>query len=273
MARKLTFSIVLLSAIITSSTAAEAQYRGYSGRSVVVGERYWVEGTIGTWNPNPETIRVTSESLGIAGTEIDAITDLGFVKKRFPDFRLVLRPGLKHKFRFSYIPIKYSSEATLRRSIVFNGLEYRVGLPVNSEMDWKAYRAGYEYDFVYRDRGFVGFIVDVKYTDLRVDLNSPIDHEWAHVQAPVPAIGGIARVYIVPSFAITGEVTGFKLPESIDEDYRGRYVDFDIYGTFNVNRNIGAQVGYRSVDVRYKVDMDSGAFKINGLYMAAVARF
>jgi len=272
MPRQLFGSAVLLLAMFAAASPARAQYRGYSTSAPVLGEPYWIEATIGLWNPAPD-IKVTSESLGIPGDEIDAVADLGFLKTRFPDFRLILRPATKHKFRFSYIPIKYDAEATLRRSFVFNGLEFKVGLPVNSELDWKAYRVGYEYDFLYRDRWFAGLILDVKYTDARVALESPIDSEWAQARIPIPAIGGIVRVYVVPQVAITGEVTGFKLPESIDDDYRGRYLDIDIYGTVNFNRNLGAQVGYRSIDVGYTVKQDTGAFKVKGLYFSAVARF
>ena len=65
----------------------------------------------------------------------------------------------------------------------------------------------------------------------------------------------------------------FKLPESIDEDYRARYYDFDLYGTVNFNNHIGVQAGYRSLTVFYKVETDTGDLKMKGLYFGAVARF
>ena len=45
------------------------------------------------------------------------------------------------------------------------------------------------------------------------------------------------RVYPVKHFAITGEFTGFKLPEI--NDYEGDFFDFDIYGTYNFTHNFG----------------------------------
>ena len=57
-----------------------------------------------------------------------------------------------------------------------------------------------------------------------------------------------------PNISITGEFSGFKLPESIDEDYRAKYYDFDLYGTVNFTDHFGAQVGYRSLVVFYKVE-------------------
>ena len=36
---------------------------------------------------------------------------------------------------------------------------------------------------------------------------------------------------------------------------------------------VGAQVGYRSLDVLYKVKNDSGTMKLKGIYFGAVGRF
>ncbi len=37
--------------------------------------------------------------------------------------------------------------------------------------------------------------------------------------------------------------------------------------------NIGAQLGYRSFDVGYLVDQDTGSFTLKGLYFGVVARY
>ena len=91
--------------------------------------------------------------------------------------------------------------------------------------------------------------------------------------APIPAIGGIARGYLTDNVSITGELTGFKLPESVSTDTRGRYVDFDIYGTANFTNNVGAQFGYRSLDAMYQLTEDSGTLKLRGVYVRGVVRF
>ena len=109
-------------------------------------------------------------------------------------------------------------------------------MPINSTLDWKAYRFGYEYDFISRDRGFGGFILDFKYTDVTATLStvaSPIVTEFTQAKAPIPAIGGIFRVYVVPNISITGEVTGFNLPEKLIKDTSGHYLDVNVYGTLN----------------------------------------
>src|SRR5438132_1192456 len=82
-----------------------------------------------------------------------------------------LRPTRNHKFRLNYVPIKYDGNTTLTRSIVFNGQGYAAGAVAVSALDWKAYRFGYEYDFIIKDQGFGGFIIEAKYTDVRVQLD------------------------------------------------------------------------------------------------------
>ena len=37
------------------------------------------------------------------------------------------------------------------------------------------------------------------------------------------------------------ELTGFRLPSSINEEYKAHYADIDLYGTFNFHKNVGAQ--------------------------------
>jgi hypothetical protein len=189
----------------------------------------------------------------------------------------VLRPARSHKFRMQYIPIQYDATATLKRTLIFNGQAYALNVPVTSTLDWKAFRFNYEYDFIVKNRGFAGFIIEAKYTDVQVQLNtvsgSTTISEFAHARAPIPALGGIARVYVVPNISATVEITGFKIPDSVDSRYNAHYVDVDIYGTMNFTNNVGVQAGYRSLDLGYLIKEDAGSFTLKGLYVGAVLRY
>ena len=255
-----------------TAAPAAAQYAGLSDPAT--GENYHVEIGGYLWSPSP-TILITSEALGIAGSEIDFVEDLGVEDKTFRQLKVVLRAARKHKFRFEYTPIAYEQETTLRRTIIFNGQRYDVALPVESELRWNAMRFGYEWDFIYRDRGFFGLLLDLKYTDVKAELNSlgGALSEFVSAKAPIPAIGAIGRVYPLANVSLTGEFSMFRLPEGIDEDYRGRYYDFDIYGSVNFTDHFGAQLGYRSLSVFYRVETDQGDMKLKGLYFGGVARF
>lgn len=238
-----------------------------------VGEDYHVEASYGWWNATPGLI-VNSESLGILGTDVNLVEDLGITKKNLGRLNVVLRPAMKHKFRFEYLPVEYLTDSvTLRREFVFNGQRYRVGLPVSTTARYNTYRFGYEYDFVYRSRGFAGVLLDAKYTDVRVELLSPIGEEFTTAVAPIPTIGFVGRGYVAKNLAIGGEISFFRVPDNLSEEYDGEYTDFDIYSTVNFTNNVGATVGYRSVDVFYKADSDRGSLTFKGLYFTGVVRF
>jgi hypothetical protein len=273
MRRRIALSVFCLSFVL-SALPASAQYavRGSSNRAT--GENYHVEIGGYFWNPTPD-ILIASESFpGVIGDTIDFIDDLDIEKKKLNQLRVVLRPGTKHKLRFEYTPIKYEQpNGTLTRTVVFNGIAYTPSLPVATTLDWKAYRFTYEYDVVYRDRGFFGILLEVKHTDVRAELTNIIQNEFVRARAPIPALGAIGRVYVAPNISITGEFSGFRLPESIDESYRAKYYDFDLYGTVNFTDHFGAQVGFRSFDVFYRVDEDEGTLTLKGPYFGGVVRF
>ncbi len=259
-----------LALVAVSVVPVRAQYGRPMVSDPAIGEKYHVEAIISFWKPSLEAL-VSSESLGIAGSDIDVKADLGYVDKSIREFRFVLRPGRKHKFRVAYTPIKYDGDVLLQRTIVFNGIRFNVGLPVQTEFTWNTWRFGYEYDFVYTDRGFAGFIVEARHVDAQLALRSPIDDEFTQAKGPVPAIGGIGRVYVHKHVSITGEITGMKVPRI--QDYVGSFFDLDIYGTVNFTNNVGVQAGYRTLDAAYTAKQDTGTLELRGLYFTGVVRF
>ena len=266
----------VLIALLGFAVPASAQYRPRPINDLATGEKFHIEGGVDFWFPNTEILVAsggTGALSGLTGTQINAKTDLGLTDKRLPKFQLTLRPVRSQKFRLEYIPIDFQATTTLTRNIDFNGQRYRVGIPTNTTLDWKAYRFAYEFDFVTKNRGFAGLVIEAKYTDVAVQLTSPVLNEFASARAPLPALGGIGRFYVVPNISITGEVTGFKLPDSIDNRYGGHYVDIDIYGTVNFSDNFGVKGGFRSLDMGYLVKQDSGSFTLKGIYFGVVARY
>ena len=257
--------------VLLLAVPASAQYQTLS--EPATGETYRVEIAGALFTPTP-TLLITSEGLGIPGDQIDFVKEFELENNTFTQLRIALRPGRKHKLRYEFVPIRYEKEATIRRSFVFNGQRFNVALPVLAELKWNAMRFSYEWDFVYTDHGFVGLVLDLKYTDVEAALTNPlVGREFARAQAPIPAIGGTGRVYVVPNVSITGEFTMFRLPESFDEDYRAKYYDFDLYGTVNFTDHFGAQAGYRSFDVFYHVNKDEGNLSLQGLYFGGLVRF
>jgi hypothetical protein len=265
----------LAGAVLLGAAPAQAQFHPRPMTDPATGETFHIEFGASVWTPSSDIVVSSAGSgalTGLAGTDVDAKRDLGFTDQRLPNLKLILRPAAAHKFRLDFVPISFTGNSTITQDIVFNGQRYRIGLPLTSTLDWKAYRFGYEYDFIRQPRYFGGFILEAKYTDVRVELDTIGLQEFARARAPIPAIGGIGRVYVVPNISITGDVTGFKLP-TVEGRYAGHYVDVDIYGTVNFTNNIGVQGGYRSLDMGYLVKQDTGSFVLRGVYFGVVARY
>ena len=223
------------------------------------------------WNPTVFGV-VSSEQFRQLGSDIDVVKDLGFKPTRFGDMRIVLRPSKKSRFRVQYTPIRYEATSSLQRSIVFNGQRFDVALPIQSAVEWKVWRFGYEYDFLYLPRGFVGVLLEARYTQFTAELNSAINTEFTTARAPLPALGVVGRGYVLPNLAINFEVTGFRLPE-FDKRYEATYFDWDINGTVNVTNNVGLQVGWRKLTNFLRIENDLGDLRFQGLWFGAAVRY
>jgi hypothetical protein len=253
-----------------SASAAQAQFRT---SDPAPGENYNVELGAMFWTPTP-TLNVQTGALAPFGdTRVDFVREFGIEDKRFTEFRVVAKAGRKHKLRFNYIPIEYSATATLTRTITFGDRTFTVGFPATADLEWKMWRIGYEWDVVARDRGFFGIIAELKHNEINAGVSSTFGAETAEAKAPVPTIGVIARGYPHRMVSITGEFTGFKLPDRLTEEFEGSLYDFDIYATVSFGRYVGVQGGYRSLTAEYLVDADAGELELKGLYFGGVVRF
>ncbi len=269
------FAVAAAAALACAARPALAQDHQQS--SDAIGEKYHVEVSGSFWNPSLAGV-ISSDQFGIIGSSIDFTTDLKFEQTRFKDIRFVLRPAKKHRFKIQYTPMTYTSTSTFQRNIVFNGILYPVSLPVTSEFHWDVLRLGYEYDFIYRSRGFVGALIEGRYTRLGAALTSPIAAEYATARAPLPAFGVVARGYVVKNVAINLDWTFFNLdtfhlPETLIKDTTATYHDIDINGTVNFNEYVGVQVGWRQQSTLLAIDQDHGNLKFQGLWFGAAIRY
>ena len=258
--------------MLAFSSTAQAQYKPRAEGPPA--ENYHIEGSFSWWDPTPE-LNISSESFGIPGDDINLIDDLGIGKNKIGQFNIVLRPGKKHRFRYQYLPISYSADAVLSRQFVFNGQRYTIGLPVKTSASFKTSRFGYEYDAGYFKRGFVGVLFDLKYTNVDVELASPLtaQPEFTNATAPIPTIGVVGRGYLTDQLAVNGEVSLLRVPESLRDSFDGSYTDADFNATYNFNRYVGATLGLRRLSVFYSLDNDTGTLKFNGWYFGGVVRY
>lgn len=269
----------VVAAILMFSTlpsVARAQYSAPRLSNEAIGEKYHVELSGTFWNPALSG-QVSSDQFGIKGTTLDFIDDLGFEQTRFRDFGIVLRPAKKHRFRFQNTPIDYVATSTLPRTIKYNGISYPATLPIESEFSWKVRRFGYEYDFAYMDRGFIGVLLEGRYTQFSSSVKSTspllVASEFTTATAPLPSIGVVGRGYVLPNVALNFELSGFRVPAHFRDTAIGNYYDWDFGGTVNLTNNVGVQAGWRRMTTHIELEDNSGDFKFQGLWFGAAVRF
>ena len=164
-------------------------------------------------------------------------------------------------------------------TFVFNGQRFNVGVPVLTDVKWNAYRFGYEWDFLYKSRGFAGVLARGRSTPTSTATLTSTAVGAAQFTAGARADPGARRSSAAATSCPTSRSPASSASSSCPTrrsttiEYSGKYYDFDLYGTVNFTDHVGAQVGYRSFDVFYKVKRDTGTMTLKGLYIGGVARF
>ena len=255
-------SLAIASALISAAAASPAGAQGNTN----VGEVSLLFST-----PSPDLVLQSGSLTTATGiTDIDFVEEFGIENETFPEIRLVL--GRSHKFRFSYLPVRYEAETIVQRTITFRGQTFTVGAPATTEINWNLWRFGYQWDFVSRERASVGVIAELKHNTLDASIDSPVLAEAAATRqtAPVPALGVAGRAYPHPSLAISAEFSGFNFNS---DAFEARFYDLDINGAVTFGGHFGVQGGYRSVTVDYFIDDDRGDLKLQGPYIGGIVKF
>jgi hypothetical protein len=232
-------------------------------------EDFHVELGVTFWKPSPDLVIATG-----GNPAVELVNSFGIEDKQFTGFTLTAKPGRKHRVRFSYVRMDYDKEALVSQTIAFGGQVFNVNIPAATDIDWTLLRLGYEFDFVSNEHVVAGVLAELKHNHVKASITSPAISVAAatDTKAPIPTFGGIGRIYIVPNVVSgTVEISGFKLPEG--QELSGNYLDMDIFATVMLGRNFAVQAGYRSVDVEYLVDDDSGDLKMKGPYFGGSVRF
>src|SRR5438045_9635331 len=110
------FSIRLVASCLALGSA--------SAQMIEIEGRYWIART---------DVQVRVAKFGLA-TDIDLKKDLGIGDEGFPEGQVTWSHG-SNRLRFDFIPIRYSGDHDVSRTIVFNGRTYIVGTRVISSID------------------------------------------------------------------------------------------------------------------------------------------
>jgi hypothetical protein len=235
-----------------------------------VGENYTIEVEGRMWNVKLDsTVKIIENGIG---TDVNLVGDLGFEEqKNFFEGRLQVKFARKHKFNLEYIPLKWDADKVLTRTIEFRGQTYTAGTRVQSSLDLKFFKGGYEYDFLAGRFGFLGGTLDVLVananTQVRTPDLSPIIDQKEDRTVPIPMIGLVGRVYPIKWVNLAAKASG--LPAG---DYG--YV-FDGEASLNINpiKYLGISGGYRYFIIDVKYNGNSLYYRLDGPFVGLTVRF
>ena len=235
-----------------------------------VGENYTIEVEGRMWNVRLDsTVRIVDNGIG---TDVKFVNDLGFDEwKNFFDGRLQIKFARKHKFNLEYIPLKWDGDKVLTQTIQFSGQTYVVGTRVQSSLDLKLFKGGYEYDFLAGRFGFLGGTLDVLVVNASMQLRAPdvvpIIDQKEDKTLPIPMIGLIGRVYPIRWVNLTAKASGIPA---------GSYgYVFDGEASLNINpiNYLGISGGYRYFVINAKYNDNSLDYRLDGPFVGLSLRF
>ncbi len=238
----------------------------------VLGEKYYFEIATTWWTPSVNGV-ISSDALQAVGNQISFTDDLGYDSTRFRDLRFVVRPAKKHRIRVQYTPIEYAAATTFNRDIAYKGSVFPVSVPIESTFTWNIWRVGYEYDFLYTKRGFLGVLGEARFLDMTASLNSAVANELVTGEAVVPAVGIVGRAYVLSDLAINFEMSGTRIPKLFNKNDTNTVVDWDLNATINLTNNFGGVIGWRKSTTYLKIDDNTGDLKFEGLSFGLVIRY
>lgn len=243
------FAVAIFLLILSSSTAHAL---------LKVEGRYWFS------NLDSE-IKYTEA--GIMGTEINLIDDLGMDdSENFQEGRITLEMG-NHKLRYAYTPLSWDGQKAITQSIEFGGKTYTATTQVDSSLDLKYHRLGYEYDFLDVLDNKIGVIFEIKYFDIDARLKATGIDESTTAKAPIPTIGVTGQVAIPFLFSVGGELSGITLGS------RGYLFDGEVVVSYHPLPLITISGGYRILKMKLEEGDDKALFDLKGPFLVLRAGF
>ena len=228
--------------------------------SIELEGRYWKPKLSGTINISDNGI----------GSDINPVNDLGFdERKGFGEGRLQIKFLENNKFNFSYLDLRWTAGKKLTKTIYFNGLTYPSGTQVDSKMEAKMFKGGYEYDFLVGKYGFLGVTADVIFADtfMGLDARALGISESSQDDLFFPLVGLNSRLIIVKWASLTAKVSGLPMGE------RGYGLDAEASLDINPIKYFGISFGYRYLKTHLKYRDDKADLTMDGPFAAVKIRF
>ena len=248
-----------------------------------VGELHRLE-LLGSLWPPADDLTVVSRGSGSAAAVTGATRETGAGAPRFTDLRIRLRLSRRQRVHLDYLPIRYPAATTLHRGPPAGEAGLEPGVPAASTLTWRTWRLAYEYDVIHLARGSLGLFAEAAYTDVRVAIDGApapgcgaesAGCEFARFRRPIPAAGGVLRLYPSPVIMLGGEASLLRMPGRVGDllGYTGEHLAYDVHAALNFIEAFGLQIGYRSRSLKLRTADHDADLKLEGVYIGALLRF
>ncbi len=258
--------VVLGLLILVASPALQAQDRDLRG--------FWgyFEGFLPL---DLETALTVSAGDAQIGTSIDAESEFGLDgaldRARF---RGGFRFGRRQEIEFSYLRVVRNNEKVLTRNLQIGRFEFVAGFELRSELKTEDVELGYNYYFLQRERGELGFSVGlhVIFTELNVDGTAfiapgagipPVElaaAEGESVGIPLPYLGLHGKAKIGRKFVLSGLV---KVLDVSIGDYSGNWTGIEAMIEHRTFEHVGFGLAFYLSDLDVGADVAGGALLVD----------
>jgi hypothetical protein len=220
-------------------------------------ERYHLRGEYWRWDVN-----LTSElQKGFGddpGTVISGEDTLGLTGGGTNVIRGAIRFGASSKIRGSWTQLDYTGSQESPQTFTFGGETFFVGDVVTTRVKGAIYTLDFEYDFVKRREGYMGFYLGALYLDSDSVLVSGAKQVAQTGQVPLPMVGLSGRTYYGRRFSFEGEFGGGTIGS------RGKAWLVSFTARFHLSDRLAAVGGYRRLSLKGNDDRDSLDVKFSG---------
>ena len=186
------------------------------------------------------------------GTRFDYRKD-GGQDVLFPFFRLTtdLKFKGRHTIVFLYQPLKLTGETVLSEDVVFDGISFPEGTPLNSTYGFPFWRISYLYDFLRRrgDEAALGFSLQIRNATITFTSADGTLRADRRDVGPVPALKFRGRWGFDNGVFWGTEIDGIYAPVSVingsDEEITGALLDASLRVGYDFTNRVSAFLNLR----------------------------
>lgn len=223
------------------------------------------------WTPDlTSTVRVAE---GGVGTDIDLVDDLGMGDEGFLEGRLSWRPTPRSKIRLAWVPLSYSGDRVVSRTLEFGGETFRVNTRVVSDLDIEYARLGWAWQFIgTKDGNFLlGPVLEAKAFRVEASLAAP------EFILPLSASETFEEVFPAGGLMLDARLGRrallFAEATIMPANEFGELLDWEVGVKFRPVGGLLLTAGYRALEADAEDDDDRLDLDISGAFFGLSWRF